>query len=283
VMSQRPDVEVGAIRVNVHSMSPSRAALAAAVSMAEALGRGPSGIRVEFAQTNELMQLAALPCAREVTSSGRIAGPVDLSAMQRQMRQVCDCVEREIGRLAQSVRREGAKPLPRPFSKFARTRPAGSVMALAEAFTPADVPLVEGWLKTDPDLMGVLVAGPRASRSGRRIAIGVEDLNGIEPILTLLRGRLLHGADHPPVLVFAADAPSAHRIATQGRSLSAGLGPWQVTIIERSKDPAAGAAIAIDRLGIDLLVAVASGPFAPSGPELARLVAAISCPLLLLR
>jgi hypothetical protein len=184
---------------------PSRLALEAAVNAARALGRRLSGVYIE---DSELMQLAALSCAREVSLTGRHADRLTPERLAEEMRLVAASAHRELKELAQLAGIDLEFEIVRDNPVMALEGPVepGALLALGEAFTATEAARLSHLLNEADAISGALITGPRAHRVRGPIVVAVEEAARM-PILITYAERLQSEGRMGIVLLLVADTP----------------------------------------------------------------------------
>lgn len=204
------------IVLRLRSSPPSRLALEAAVRAARALERRLSGVYIE---NSELMALAALSCAREISFTGRHAPDVlTPERLAEDMRLVAAAAHRELKALAELagidldftvVRDDPGRALEGPVEP-------GALLALGEPFNAAEAVRLSHLLNEVDEIAGALITGPRSHRVRGPVVVAIEEA-ARAPSLLAYAQRLQSEERNGIVLLLVADTPQ--RIAELRMSL----------------------------------------------------------------
>lgn len=194
------------IVLRLRSSAPSRIALEAAVRAARALERRLSGVYIE---NSELMQLAALSCAREISFTGRDRPAVlTPERLAEDMRLVSAAAHRELKALAELagidldfevVRDDPGRVLEGPVE-------AGALLALGEPFNATEAARLSHLLNEIDEIAGALITGPRSHRVRGPVVVAIEEAQRA-PALLAYAQRLQSEDRNGIVLLLVADTP----------------------------------------------------------------------------
>lgn len=267
--------------LEIHSASPSAVSLAAAFGLARALG---SGVRSVFIEDAELISLACLPCAREVSFSGRRSGPVTLAGIEQHMRQASSAVRRhieELARLAEIPLQFGVVRDERERA-IASIGAAGTLIALTEPLRGGDAVRLARLL-AEGSADGVLIVGPRARRTEGAIVAACSTVQDIEDLTASARSYMTPSLQSIAVLLVAEDRLRALELEAAAHRLAEHMGRIEIGVLNLATHGPEALGLLLSRLEAGLLVAGAHGLFSPASGALTRLTAMLECPLLLLR
>ncbi len=275
------------IVLRLRSAAPSRLALEAAVNAARALDKRLSGV---FLESSELLSVAALSCAREVTLTGRLGGELTRERLEHDLRLATASVHRELRELARLagveldfaiVEGDAGEAIAGPFE-------AGTLIASGEPLSAIEAARLSHILNDVEEVAGVLITGPRAQRSRGPIVVAVEEAERILPLLgTAERLRL----DHHPGIVLLLVADTRERIETLRKAAERLLHPalpvtFAHALISRAAAGRGSAGIlaeAVIRFGSGFAIAHLGRLIRAREQELKTLARTLECPLLLLK
>ncbi len=264
--------------LQMRSGRSSPVALEAAIRMARALESELEGV---FVEDEHLLSLAALPFAREISSTGRRSRPLSADVVGAEMRAAAATLRREFERLARAAavpaRFAVVRDEPERALRIASAR--ASVLALCDPSTGEGLGGLRAVTACLSDLMGCLLVGAAVRRTSGRVIVALDAL-AVLPELVRMAERLAAATREELVLVKLGETLAAGGEADRliGRALT---GRIAVTVAQMGSDDAMPETAR--RLGGGLLVAGFGGAVAPGEAELARLTAQLECPLLLLR
>lgn len=178
-------------------------ALQAAVDAARALERRLSSV---FIESSELMSLASLACAREVSLAGRQVSALTPERIEADMRLAAASAHRELLALAQIAGIELDFVVVRDDPATAMERPIepGALLALGEPFNAAEAARLSHLLNEVDEIAGAVITGPRAHRRFGPVIVAVEEANRL-PSLLRLAERLRSDAQSELVLILIGD------------------------------------------------------------------------------
>jgi hypothetical protein len=189
--------------LRLRSAVPSRLALEAAVDCARALERRLSGV---FIESSELMSLASLSCAREVTVTRKQAAALSPERIAADLKLAAASAQRELRDLARMagidldfdvVCDDIGSALERPIEP-------GALIALGEPFSPSEAARLSRLLNETEDISGALITGPRAHRTRGPVIVAAEEAERV-PVLLAYAKRLQTSASHGLVLLLIGD------------------------------------------------------------------------------
>lgn len=270
------------ILVAVDASPHSLAALAETIDLAARLHAEILGLFVEDA---DLLRLAELPIAHEVGAATAIVRPVDRVAVERQLRARARRVEAQLARLAAPARIRWS-------FRVARGAVAPELLAAAH-----DIDLITlgraGWSPFGRRQLGSVLRllaaeAPRPvmvlrARAGIATpAVLVYDGSPAARAALTLAADVVHGRDGElRVLVAADDAATADRLAAEVAGLLVAL-QRHPSVLRLAPVTVGALARAADQLRAGTLVLPADHALVAEG-NLARLLEAVRCPLLLVR
>lgn len=281
-MISQPRSSGPAVVLQVRSGAPSRTALQAAIEVARAMH---SELHSVFVEDAELMSLAGLPCAREVSLGGRHSRGVSLPRIEEEMRLAFSAVRRQLEAMAASaaipcrcgtVRDELE-------TAIAGACPEGALVALSEIVGPSDLPRLERLMQQCRELSGFVLVGPHARLRQGPIVVAVEEVGRIAPLLEV--ARRLRSAAHDQILLVLVGDDQAELDMMQIEARRSPVSDLPVTLASTLAVEGTPAVIAeaVRRLQGGFVIGHMGGLLTPARSELRHLTLALECPLLLLR
>lgn len=265
--------------------APSDAAIRAAVRIAEAF---QSEIESLYVEDSQLLDLASFPFATEVSLNGRQRRRLSqqsvrmgFSAMFAAARRQVEAAARDAEvRLSQRVVRD--EPVQALAAACAQTGP-WNVVALAEAFTIGSCGSIEELFETVPDTTGVILAGPNSRRTTGPVVVAVEDIERFPGMLRAAE-RLAALSETTIVLLMIGESEEElYRLDGEVRLIIGERDDVSIVPAVIARGEAAVAAEAIRRLKGGFLIAHFGASAVPRRGGLRPLVAALECPLFLVR
>ncbi|MEZ5773203.1 MAG: hypothetical protein R3D33_00385 [Hyphomicrobiaceae bacterium] len=270
--------------VEVRSGRPSPIALAAAIRLARGL---EAEMRSHFLEDQELISLASLPCAREVSFSGRRTGAVSLERLRRELALASASVEREIARLARLA------SIPFQFGILREERwqaiesacRSGDVLVFAEPMTGEDAERAAACVLAHDSggVLGCVCIGPQARREQGPVLVVLDAVATADRLIE--RASLVaRAAGGGVTLAVAAETAEERRaIAEAARAALAGKvsGTVEVASVDASRGTAGPVLDLARRASAGLVVVAVGGRLGAHGTELRPLLAALDCPLFL--
>ncbi len=280
-MNQEAKTQRPRIVLQVRSGTPNRVALESAFQIARAMH---SQIDSLFIENEDLIAMAELPCAREVTLVSGKRGAISPEIMAREMRIVSTAVRRRIEHLAR------VQQVPFRFNVI-REHPAqavfdeaspGCVVAMTEPYTLRNAKEFVEFANSYPDVAGFMLVGPHVRTATGSIVLTVERPTDLELLTTAERLRSNANSDLT-ILVIGEDQPKIRETGLAVREMIPPTAHLRITLSRAAYGEAAVVAEAIRKLSGGLTVARMDGMLTPGQGALRRLLGALECPLLLLR
>ncbi len=274
------------IVLQIRSSAPNRLALEVAVGLARDLHAELESL---FIEDEKLLSLAHLPFATEISFTGRRQRPLAPSVLERELALSAASVRRMMEAMARTaeIMLNFEIVRTRPERALATHCPAGSIVALAEPFTPSQVAVIRRLFARAPDLSGVLLVGPAARRRPGPIVLAVEDIARLPAMLTMAR-RIAGGggeqaAPRIVVLLVGDRRASARQMAEEARAILGAGSDIEIVLAEAIRGEAAVIAEALRRVRGSFTLAHIGGLLAPGEGDLKALAMALETPLLLMR
>ena len=280
----------GRVVLHLSAQPPNPFAIEAAVRVARAF---QSEIESLFVEDTTLLEIAALPFAREISLSGRQSRALSPDIVARQMRASAAALARRLTELA----RVAEVPLhltvvrDEPVVALAQACSAcgpWNVVALGDPLSAASGRAFARLFAAVPGTTGLIVVGPMARRSqGRMVAI-VEDIGDFDVVLRT--ARRLHEGTHEDTtdarLTLLLVADSDDEAATMDEQVRLALGDDATVDIARARvqpnEPGVAAEL-IRRLAAGFIVGRFGGLVVPRDGDLRHLAAVLECPFFLIR
>ena len=275
------------IVLRLRSAAPSRLALEAAVRAARALDKRLSGV---FMESRELLSLAALSCAREVSLTGRQGARLTRERLENDLRIATASVHRELRELARlaGIDLDFAIVESEAADAIVGTVEPGTLLALGEPISASEAARLSHILNETDEVAGVLITGPRTQRSRGPVVVAVEEAERILPLLSYAE-RLRLDQQAGLVLLFVGD--TRERIEALRKSAERLLHPalpvtFAHALISRAAAGRGSAGIlaeAVIRFGSGFAIAHLGRLIRAREQELKTLARTLECPLLLLK
>lgn len=258
-------------------------ALEAAVCLARAFH---SEIESLFVEDRQLFELASYPFAREISFSGRSSRALSVVEVEREVRLVAAGLQRKVSTIARRadvrVRARSVRDEPvRALAEVCAQCGPWNVVALAEPFTAAHVHAIGELFARVADATGIVVVGGKTRRTAGPVVVIGEEVERLPPMLRAAdRLAAAMGSDVRLVLA-GADQEHLAWLEGQARLLLVG---WSGVRVEAA-EVASGAALAerLRRIAGGFAIAQFGGLLAPAEGDLRPLLAALECPLFLVR
>lgn len=272
----------GRVVLHVETGPSSHLALQAAVRIARALR---SEIELLFVENQELLDLAELPFAREVSRSGRTR-TIDSAAIRRDIEALAQSVYREVEQLARSAEVTFR-------SRIVRARPAEALaricqecgeehfVALGEPFGGHSLTKLRRLFEVSEAARGLLIVGPRGHRVSGPVAIVIEEDAAIEGLIaTASRLMPAIGSSIIAVVLGRPDGTLAKLEEEARRQIARRP---NMHVVSAAASTGAEAIEVLRRLEAGLVISRFYGITTGSDEAFSALAAALECPLLLLR
>jgi len=276
----------GRVVLHITSGHPNAVALEAAVRIAQAFH---SEIESLFVEDLQLYDMASYPFAREISLTGGRSRALSREAIEREMQLAARALRRRIEALAlaANVPLRGARTVRddpvQALAKACAEDGPWNVVALADELAPGQGARLCELFANVGGYTGLMLVGPRARRTRGPVIAVVESPDHLQPMLRA--GERLAAVTGGEVLVMLlADNPSAGRELEEQIRLALG-DRSKVQLLYCQIDQGAPGALAevIRRLQTGFLIGHFGGILVPAHGDLRELVAALECPLFLMR
>lgn len=275
----------GRVVLRIASGETSLLGIEAAICVAEAFESEVEGFIVE---DSALMDLARHAFVHVVSFDGRHRRPLDQAVLERDIRMASLAVQRRVEAIARRHQVTVACHTVRdnPVHALAAAcahRGPWNVVALAEPIgRSTNTQLAELFLAV-ADTTGVVVVGPKASRTRGPVVLALEDaarLGSMLPAADRL-AKVTQGAVF--VLIVAEDEAHAVELESQVRLLLADRPDIAIVAVPETWGAASVVAEALRRCRPGFVLAKLGGLVVPGEGSLAPLTSGLECPLLLVR
>lgn len=258
-------------------------ALEAAVAVARAF---QSEIESLFVEDRQLFELASYPFAREISFSGRSSRAISVSVVEREVRLLASGLQRKVSSIARraevrvharSVRDEPVRALAQVCAQCG----PWNVVALAEPYTAAHASALAELFARVADATGIVVVGPKTRRTTGPVIVIAEEIERLAPMLRAA-DRLAAAIGSEVRLVLAgSDRDFLAWLEGQARLVLAGRPDLGLDVVVLRDEGAL--AERLRHLSGGFAIAHFGGFVAPAEGDLRPLLAALDCPLFLVR
>lgn len=275
----------GRVVVHLGSGTASPVAIDAAVWLARAFQSEIEGL---FVESQQLIEWARYPFAREISFSGRSQRALSIEELERELRTASAAFHREVIARAHALDVKAHRRIVRDEAVSALSAVCSAcgpwnAVALAEPFTSPGCPSPKEVLETVLDATGLLVVGPRASRTSGPIVIALEHaellpamVSAAEKLAAVVEGEIA-------VCLVASDEDALAELDNASRLVVTEHPNVRMAGAIVTFGAEAAAAEALRRLSPGLILARFGGLLMPESGNLRPLAESLECPLLLLR
>jgi hypothetical protein len=275
----------GRVVLQLRTGRPSTIALEAAIRVARAF---QSEIESVFVQDQQLLDCAAYGFACEISLSGRARRRVSPDGMQRDLQLASQIALRQLAMLAERAevplrsRVVRDEPL-RALSIACAERGPWNVVALAEPFNAGNGALLKQLLVEIADTTGLVMVGPKGQRLSGPIVVAIEDTQRLPDLLRAADRLAAIDGTTIVVLLIAGDAEGAYEMEAQARLVLEARDDVRIEATATARGEAAVIAEVLRRLRGGFVICQFGGLVVPDAGDLRPLVAALECPLFLVR
>jgi hypothetical protein len=260
-------------------------ALDAALRVAQAF---QSEIESVFVEDRQLLDLARLPFAREISLAGSCSRPLSESEIERDMRLHGAALQRKVLDRARrlSVPARSRVVRDEPVRALAITCAASgpwNVVALAEPITEHDAGQVSDLFDAVTGTTGFVVAGPAARRTEGDVIAVIEDVERMPPMLRAAERLAAATGGEAKLLLMSDGAERLHWLEGQVRLALGQRSQPSLDTVDMSRRTAASVAETLRRAGAGFVIARFAGQFVSRRSGLASLLALLEAPLFLVR
>jgi len=240
-------------------------------------------LRGLFMEHEELLALAELPFAREISLTGSRSRSLSLDVVRKEMDAASAAMAREFERLTRDTR------IPAHFEVISgRTKEALSkmmqdagILAVGEPLALATPGMFSELLDDPSTIPGLVVVGCEAQRARGSILTVLDPASDVALLVDTAEEISKEGDEEVVLLIAAEESEETERLYSEARAV---IDAGTRHRFERigAVTPKAIAAL-VERHRCGLVVARIGGPIAEKGRLALRFACAIKCPLLLLR
>ena len=275
----------GRVVLHITSGHPNPVALEAAVRIAQAFH---SEIESLFVEDLQLYDMASYPFAREISLTGSRSRALSRDAIERDLR----LASRALCRRVEALAHEAKVPLRtrvvrddpvQALAKACAEDGPWNVVALADVLAPGQGTRLSELFANVAGYTGLMLVGPKARRTRGPVVAVIESLDHLPPMLRAAERMASVTGGVVMAMLLSDNAHDAQYLEEQTRLA---LGDQAKVLLLRCQiDQGAPAALAeaIRRLHGGFLIAHFGGILVPAHGDLRDLVAALECPLFLMR
>ena len=275
----------GRVVIQIRSRHPSAIAMQAAVQIARAFG---SDLESLFVEDEQLFDCAAYGFVREVSLSGRETRALSLDTMMRDLHLTAQGTRRQLEALAKKAdvplrcRVVRDEPLRALTIACAEVGP-WNVVTLGEPFAAGNGTMLKQMLAEVSGTTGIVTVGPRAQRVSGPVIVAVEDIAELPDMLrTAERLAAVDGAEVVLLLV-GPGADELERMDGEARLVLEDREGVRIERVPVVRGADAAMAEALRKLKGGMVICQFGGLVVPDEGDLRPLVAALECPLFLVR
>jgi hypothetical protein len=260
-------------------------ALDAAVWLARAFQSEIEGLFVESLQ---LLELANFPFASEISFSGRARRQLSRQELERELRAASAAFHTLVQKRAAAADVTAWSRIVRddPISALSAACAAlgpWNAVALAEPFTSPTCPPLKELLEQVRDATGLLVVGPRATRTSGPVVVALEHAELLPALVGAARRLAAVDDKIVSVCLVASDDVALLELDAATRLVLSEYPDVQLACACLTFGAEAAAAEALRRMRPGLILARFGGLLMPEKGDVRPLAASLECPLLLLR
>lgn len=280
-MAKTGDTRSGGVVLHIRSGSANPMALQAAARLAQTMRTEFESL---FVEDDELLSLAALPFAREISPTGRRRRRLSSEDVRREMRSRSHTVRRDIEQIARSANVRCHFTAVHESADVALNRASESARILVFGDSIGD----EAHIRT-PTLTrcfgaveACLVLGSRVRRTTGPVVIALDQIVTLPGMINLAEHWIAGKSDEVIVVLLGSALANRSQIRHSIEAVVPADRQVRVRTIAHEQTGRAIADISASaRAGV--VIARQRGPLAPDDIRLARVVTALECPLLLHR
>ncbi len=280
----------GRVVLQLGAGEPSLVALEAAVRVAQAFN---SEIESLFVESQQLLQMASYPFAREISLTGRSSRSICSADIERDLRLVSQAIHRKLDALAKAAEVPLRQSIVRSEPMEAMARACAecgpwNVLALGHPFGPGSPQSLSSILETVSDVTGIVIVGPKARRTDGPVILAIEDAERLPGMLAAAErlAPLCAAAGTPGEIVLLLIESDLDQLAVLDQQVRLVAGDREnIRIVPLDVRHGAESVVAevLRRLGGGFVIAALGGLVVPGESDLKPLAAALECPLFLVR
>ncbi len=269
----------GRVTVRMRGGAPSPLVLEVAARVARSFHGEIHGVFIEH---EELLALAGMPFAKEISLTGQRTRTLSPEDVRREMNAASAAMERKFAALTRTARIPAHFKVIRDVTEKGLREAIGDtgVLAIGEPVALAAPDIFPKLLADFSGFSGVVVAGCEAHRAKGPVLTVIDAAADVALLVDTAEKLAAEGAQGV-ILLLVGTGRDLERMEAEAR---AALDPGTTYRFERSEleTPQTLASVVEDH-SAGIVVARAGGPVAEGGREAVRFACSIPCPLLLLR
>jgi hypothetical protein len=275
----------GRVVLQLGTRAPSAVALSAAIKIAQAF---QSEIESLFVENQQLLDCTSFSFVREVSLSGRWSRTVSREEMAFGLRLAANDARRQVEKMARQAdvplrsRVVRDEPLRAISVACAETGP-WNVVVLAEPLAPSDGVFLKQVMLEIDGATGLGVVGPKAQRCNGSAIVAVEDTQRLPGLLMTAERMAALDTGVIVLLLLATHEELLADMEGQARLLVGGREDVRIELAEIDRGEAAVMAETLRRLRGGIVIGQYGGLLVPDEGDLRPLLAALECPLFLVR
>ena len=240
-------------------------------------------LRGQFVENKELLALAQMPFAREISLTGGHSRTLSLDVVREEMHASATAMEREFKRLARIARIPAHFEVVRAAAEeiLRKSMKGTGILAIGEPLALAAPGMLPEFLAKFTDVSGIIVVGSGARRAHGAILTVIDSSSDAAILVDTAEQVAGEEAQEVILLIAGAQRSEVERLEAEARAaLNAGT-RHRFERIGMITPQALGALVQRHEGG--LVVAHIGGPVAENSIQVSRFACALDCPLLLLR
>ena len=275
----------GRVVLRFCSRAPNNTAIRAAFRIAQAF---QSEIESLYVEDTQLLDLAKFPFATEISLTGRSRRPLSQISVHQSFQAVFRAARRQV----EAAARETEVPLQQNFVRdepvqalaaACAQRGPWNVIALAEAIGPSSCAAIREVFDNVSDTTGVILVGPNSRRTSGPVIVAVEDLERFPGMLRAAERLAALNEERIVVLIIGESEDHLYQMDGEIRLILADRQDVTVVPAMLAYGEPAVVAEAMRRLRGSFLIAHFGSMTVPNEGSLGPLIAALECPLFLVR
>lgn len=275
----------GRVVLQLGARTPSAIALSAAIRIAQAF---QSEIESLFVENQQLLDCTSFSFVREVSLTGRWSRTVSREEMAFGLRLAANDARRQVEKLARQAdvplrsRVVRDEPLRAISVACAETGP-WNVVVLAEPLSPRDGGFLKQVMLEIDGATGLGIVGPKAQRCSGSAIVAVEDTERLPGMLMTAERMAAVDIGTIVLLLLATQEDQLAHMEGQARLVVGGREDVRIELAEIDRGEAAVMAETLRRLRGGFVIGQYGGLLVPDEGDLRPLLAALECPLFLVR
>jgi len=280
----------GRVVLQLGSGEPNVLALQAAVQVARAFN---SEIESLFIESQQLLQLASYPFAREISLTGRSSRSICSADIEQDLRLASQAVHRQLDALAQaadvplSQRVVRAEPIEAVAQACAECGP-WNVVALGYALGGQTLSMLADLFASVTDATGVVAVGPKVRRATGPVIVAIEDAMRLPAMLATAErlAPLCAAVEGPGEIVALLVGDDVDQLVLLEGHVRLSLGEREnvrVQLLDARMGSSGVIAETLRRLQGGFIIAAHGGLTIPDGPDFALLASVVECPMFLVK